>query len=210
MNRMTFSTIVCCVFFALLAGCAGMQGPAVLDENVSIPGTSSNVVDVGNPTEEPEMPKALYVNERYGVGVEYPAAWTFDEPNPAEANFSTDEGVALTISFVDLEEGESFESFLTELRGGFDDLHELATAEFDRALHRFGLSTVDGNRFFDIERYYLEDQAPQRFVMIQSGLIDSDIVTSKMDQTVLRGTIKIEKPLVRIKGPIFVQIDDEL
>lgn len=202
MNRRFLTAVLGLAFCALLAGCAGTQGSALPGENAAIPSASSNIVDVGNPTEEPEMPKAMYLNERYGVTVEYPAAWALQEPNPAQADFSTDDGVDFTISFVDLKEGETFESFLTDLRGGFADLHEFATSEFDRAMSKYDLTVHDGKKFFDVERYYLQDQAPHRFVMIQSGLIDADVITSKMDQNkqnLMHGAIEIEKS--KVKGP---------
>jgi hypothetical protein len=155
-------TIAACLIVALsLSACAGMGGGS------GIPSTGNGITDIGNPNEDAELvaTKGIYINQEFEVRIDYPLRWELEERNTHEAYFHSDKAEAITASFVELEDGENLESFLTEVRGGSSDLTERNHPDFDRSLCADN-AIVGG--MIAIECYYYRTDGD--FVMVFTGM----------------------------------------
>jgi len=167
MNRRVL-TIVMLAALAALAACSSagnfMDGPE------GLPGVVNGVTDVGNPNDEVEAPKGIYVNREFEVQITYPGSMSVEERSSSEANFSSDKGESVTTTFVRLSQGQGLEDFLTESRGRVDDLNEGVARTFDRVLCNPALAAVDEDGMRGVECYFYADVPEGAFVMAMTGI----------------------------------------
>jgi hypothetical protein len=137
MKRSALAIIILAAIAALSA-CApagGVMGGAFgPDGPEEMPGPVDGVTDVGNPDSEADLEKGMYMNEEFDVAIEYPLDWTLDLDGIYEARFSSDEDESAIASFVWLEEGDSFDSFLAEVHGDVSDLVMMENTGFETFL----------------------------------------------------------------------------
>lgn len=156
-------TIVACFIVAFsLSACAGMGSGGM-------PSLENRITDIGNPNEDADLvaTKGIYINQEFEVRIDYPLRWQVEERSTHEAYFHSDKAEVITASFVELEDGESFESFLFEVRGGVSDLIEKDHSDFDSSLCKEN-ALVSG--MIAIECYYYRADADGSFVMTFTGM----------------------------------------
>lgn len=166
MNKRLLTLIAIFAFALTAAGCAGMNG---LPEG--LPSIEVGFTEVGNPDEDEAQLKGVYVNDEFDIAISYPIRFSVNEISSGEALFSSDDGEQMTYSFLWLEDGDTFDSFIVDVRGGFYGLESVSDSYFDDALcseepHpiRSGMKTV--------ECYYYRENGS--FVMVETGIIKDD------------------------------------
>ncbi len=156
-----------------LAACGGMQ-ESTTSEALSLPEVGNSITVVGNPNDEPDVPKAVYFNRAYNVKIEYPAAWVLDEINASLAHFSYSDRVSLFTSFAELAAGEDVDAFLNEIRSGRDGLEKTTAPGFDEALCATP-EALEG-RIVTQECYYFRTTGPRPFVMTVTGITTGELL----------------------------------
>jgi len=163
------------LFASACAGIAG--GGSASGMPVELPGIESGLTEAGNPTEEETEIKGLYINEEFGVRVEYPTTWDIEEKGSEEAKFfSSDESI--TAQFVWLEDDQSFDDFIIETRGGFENTRAYIDSPFDATVcvgDDLG-SPEDG--MIVVECYHYNVNLKGRSVIIESGFVGSETGSS--------------------------------
>ncbi len=168
MRHKIFALMACLGLVLSLSACTGMDG--IPD---GLPTIGSPITDIGNPNEEEELIKGLYINDVFDVTISYSDEWTVTERGYEEAIFSSESDESMTASFVRLGDDESLEDFILDVRGSIDDLVEQDSSAFDRVL--CAAETERSEVEMDVvECYHFNADPDNRFVMVFSGYAFSD------------------------------------
>lgn len=166
MKHKLLALIGCLVIAISLSACSGIGGNAG-----GIPTMGNAVTDIGNPNDEAELMKGLYVNDVYEVAIRYPADWSVEEKGTEEALFSSQLDDSMTASFVRIDEQQTVEDFILSVRSDMDGLDVVYAPAFDKTY-----CAGDSNGFEDgkriVECYYFRADEDKRFVMVLSGLVE--------------------------------------
>jgi len=168
MRHNVFALMACLGLVLSLSACTGMDG--IPD---GLPTIGSPITDIGNPNEEEELIKGLYINDEFDVTISYSDEWTVTEKGYEEAVFSSESDESMTASFVRLGDDESLEDFILDVRGSTDDLVEQGLPDFDMTLCAAEDERSDVEMDV-IECYHFRADPDNRFVMVFSGYAFSD------------------------------------
>jgi len=162
MKHRILAIAACLIVAVSLSACAGMGSGGM-------PGLENRITDIGNPNEEAPLlaTKGIYINREFEVRIDYPLRWNLEERSTHEAFFHSNKGEAITASFVELEQGESLESFLAEVHSDDSDLIDKNHPDFDRSVCANN-ELVGG--MIAIECYYYRADADRSFVMTFTGV----------------------------------------
>jgi len=166
-KRLLILTAIFALAFAA-AGCAGIDGVPE-----GIPSIEASFTEVGNPDENEAQLKGVYVNNEFDVLISYPLRFSVDAKSPYQILFSSANGEEMMYSFMWLEDGDSFISFIEDVRGASEDLERVSAPQFDRALCKVDSDTTrDGIR--TVECYYYRETDRGSFVMAVTGQIKDE------------------------------------
>lgn len=168
MNKRLLTLIAVFAFALTAAGCAGINGAPQ-----GLPSIETGFTEVGNPDEDEAQLKGIYVNDEFDVAITFPVRFSVNEISSNEAFFTSDDGEQLTYSFMWLEDGDTFDSFIVDVRGGFDGLESVSDPHFDEALCRED-SELSRDGMKTIECYYYLETEKGSFVMIETGIVKDD------------------------------------
>lgn len=167
MKRLLTLTAIFALAFAT-AGCAGMDG---MPEG--LPSIEAGFTEVGNPDENEAQLKGIYVNYEFDVFISYPLRFSVDEKSSYQILFTSSNGEELMYSFMWLEEGDSFSSFIEDVRGGLEGLERVSASQFDQALCRVD-SDASRDDIETVECYYYRETDHGSFVMVATGQIKDE------------------------------------
>jgi hypothetical protein len=175
MNKRLLTLIAIFTFALTAAGCAGLNGAPQ-----GLPSMEMGFTEIGNPDEDEAQLKGVYVNNEFDVAISYPVRFSLNEIGSSEAFFSSDDGEQLTYSFMWLEDGDTFDSFIADVRGGFDGLENVSDSYFDEALCKED-SELSRSTMKTVECYYYRETEYGSFVMVKTGIVmdDAEFETSR-------------------------------
>jgi hypothetical protein len=168
MNKRLLTLIAIFAFALTATGCAGINGTPD-----GLPSMEIGFTEVGNPDEDEAQLKGIYVNHEFDVAISYPVRFSVDAISSSEARFSSDDGEQLTYSFLWLEEGDTFDSFIVDIRGGFDGLEDVSGPHFDKALCKEDSDSLRGG-MNTVECYYYMETEDRSFVVVKTGIVKDD------------------------------------
>lgn len=169
------------VLALMTSSCMGISADGMLPGD--LPSDGVRLTDVGNPEEE-DLFKA-YRNPEFEVEVLYPAKWGLNEIGTEAAEFSSDKGESVAATFVWLRQGESFESFLLDVRDGTADLVEIVETPFDKTL--CAQSSDTDEEMVVIECYHYHEFEKGTFVVSVGGFVLPDSLGVKASPYGLKG-----------------------
>lgn len=168
-----------------IATTTGTSGPAAGQEQ--LPTAGNGITDVGTPVEEPDVPAGgsedcSYASGRHGVLLVCPDGWRITELDEAHVRFASDAGVDLELSFIDLKEGETLQTFLEQVRGGSEGLDHSEKPGFDESLCAPEEAVDDEAGLFTVECYRAGRYEGLRFVLVESGIADQELNLIRVGQ----------------------------
>jgi hypothetical protein len=183
MKRNILYIVLGLVLALMTSSCMEVSADGVLADD--LPSGEVRLTDVGNPEEEDLMKMQTYRNPEFEVEVLYPASWDLKETGTEAADFSSDKGESVAATFVWLRQGESFESFLLDVRDGTADLVEIEKTPFDQTLCAQNGETDD--EMVLIECYHYHEFEKGTFVVSVGGFILPDSLGVKASPYGLKG-----------------------
>ncbi len=163
MSRNLLSIIAVFVFALTAAGCSSIG-----TDPLEMPSMGSPFTEVGNPEEEEAQLKGIYINDEFDVRIEYPLTWDVDERGTDEVEFFSELDESVTASFVWLDEGQGFDDFLLDVRGGQEGLKTYTGTAFD--LSKCNIDEVE--EMISVECYHFTAPSEGRgSVVILTGFV---------------------------------------
>jgi len=169
------------VLALMTSSCMGVSADGVISDD--LPSGEVRLTDVGNPEEE-DLFKA-YRNPEFQVEVLYPASWDLKETGTEAADFSSEKGESVAATFTWLRQGESFESFILDVRDGIADLVNIEKTPFDKTLCAKPGDT--GDEMVVIECYHYHEFEKGTFVVSVGGFVLPDSLGVKASPYGLKG-----------------------
>lgn len=183
MKRNILYIVLGLVLALMTSSCMEVSADGVLPSD--LPSDGVRLTDVGNPEEEDLMKMQTYRNPEFEVEILYPSSWALNEIGTEAAEFSSDKGESVAATFVWLRQGESFESFLLDVRDGIMDLVEINETPFDKTLCAQAGDTDD--EMVVIECYHYHEFEKGTFVVSVGGFVLPDSLGVKASPYGLKG-----------------------